>query len=175
MKKIIFFYLTLVLFVSGETNSINFEKSSWFDSVSTTKTNVVFKLNDTRKIFVSIDGNSRRSELGEIIYLNPNQKIIFSDGRHVMREYNPVVFKSKKEGFQIHRITLEPRHGFETNTTYIVLSDKPVHATENDVKSVMINGKWKTIAKYKISKHFLWFLVLPIGFFIGVFAKKRLC
>jgi len=133
------------------------ESNDWFSSVSVTPTNLILKLraNDVRLVVVSADiayqaelpGPAfRLSERGEELVLTPEQETSITDGRHHSLIFSPVSFKTKGKGFRViaENNARSFGHGITTTTAaYVVLSDTPTEAGEEDVEMVMVDGAWK--------------------------------
>jgi len=92
-----------------------------------------------------INAITRKMEYGETLNLTPDQKILFTDGRHGFLYFEPVRYKNNLKGFQINNVIINPNRGFITNTMYIVLGDTPIQINEDDVEMIMENGEWKRI------------------------------
>jgi len=79
---------------------------------------------------------------GEAVILTPDRWTWFIDSEGRMM-FTPVSFKSKHKGFRVTRMPLGVSARYSSpEIAYIVLSDTPMTAGENDVEMVMDNGKW---------------------------------
>ncbi|MCL2104555.1 MAG: hypothetical protein FWH21_05830 [Kiritimatiellaeota bacterium] len=137
------------------------KQGNWADVVSVTSTNLTLKIKNDY-FYISQDDSNRKvleeaktnvwaqlgrwssefKEKGETLVLTPDQGTRFSED-HGRVTFKPVSFKSQHKGFRVTSTGIGAGSYKRTpDIMYIVLSDTPMEAGEDDVEMVMDNGEW---------------------------------
>jgi len=147
----------------------------WFETITVTSTNIVFKCNTSHPDSYPLDIVATGEDMGTIYYPKGNTKnnedLILPLGRTIWVSesprardkkggirFTPVVFKNQLNGFRITEIN---NFGREiTKIAYLALNDTPVEVDEDDVEKIMLwrrredgrlyGGEWKAPEEIKI-------------------------
>ncbi len=150
MKKICFLFLALPLF-ANDAQEVDAPSTpldgEWFQFVSLTPTNVVFKCPSYGRLCWIFGGGvvQRIFEYDEEFAIPLDQEISFSDGWHVEMIYTPILLANQQKGFRVAFLGDNMSGGYNANVWHAALSDPPMQVDESEVLMILENGKWMNI------------------------------
>ena len=144
---IVFTFAFLVGSIQGMDGIEYLKENRWIESAVVTSKSLTLKL--TPLPFHVAQNDIRAPWRGAWDYVEKDEAVVLDPeqwtwliARHSRVMFTPVSFKNKRKGFRVTRWVIGSGPDIPPVITYIVLSDKPMEASEADVKMVKDNGIW---------------------------------